>query len=110
MQGSPHPLDHLDSPLSCARLAAFVMPTSHPSLQLRALILLMVMVVVASCLLLALSGCGTAPLQVVTCPPVPAELMQPPQPPVLLIPGSPLPRLGTTKPPTPSLAASTVPG
>ena len=34
--------------------------------------------------LLMLSGCGTAPLPAATYPPVPAELMEPPQAPVLL--------------------------
>lgn len=34
--------------------------------------------------LLLLSACGTAPLQAVPCPPVPADLMTLPQEPVLL--------------------------
>jgi hypothetical protein len=48
---------------------------------------------------LALSGCGTAPLQVQTSPPVPAGLLTPPRPPVLLQAPSPSTTPGeTTKP------------
>ena len=41
---------------------------------------------VALVLLLGLSGCGTAPLVVQTRPPVPAELLTRPRPPVMLKP------------------------
>lgn len=57
--------------------------------------------------LLVLSGCGTAPLQVPQCPPVPAELLTPPQAPVMLQPTSPSPTPGPTRPKTPRDAAST---
>lgn len=61
------------------------------------------------CSLLMLSGCGTQPLRVDTCPPVPAELMTRPSQPVLLEPGLRLKTLGTTRPSTPASAASTAP-
>lgn len=57
-----------------------------------------------------LSACGTAPLQGTTCPPVPAELMRLPTPPVLLGPVSPLPTPGATNKPTPKPAPQTAPG
>lgn len=41
-------------------------------------------------LLLLLSACGTAPLPAPSCPPVPVDLLAPPQAPVLLQPASPL--------------------
>jgi len=46
--------------------------------------------------LLALSACGTAPLPAATCPPVPAHLLTPPTPPVLLEPASRSPPPGAT--------------
>lgn len=64
----------------------------------------------ALCLALALSACGTALLPAGTCPPVPAALLTPPQPPVLLTPKSASKTPGTTRPPTPQPAAPTVPG
>lgn len=61
----------------------------------------------ASGCLLMLSACGTAPLPAAQCPPVPAELMEPPQAPVPLQQTSPLKTPGTTTPKTPPGAAST---
>ena len=58
------------------------------------------------CSLLMLSGCGTAPLRVETCPPVPADLLIRPAPPVLLQPRSSWQTSGTTTPPTLPDAAS----
>lgn len=57
--------------------------------------------------LLALSGCGTAPLQVLTSPSIPAGLLTPPRPPVLLKPASPSTMPGTTTPATPRPALKT---
>lgn len=57
--------------------------------------------------LLMLSGCGTAPLPAALCPPVPAELMEPPQEPVPLQRPSNSVTPGTTTPRTPPDAAST---
>lgn len=57
-----------------------------------------------------LYGCGTAPLSVQTQPPVPAELMQPPQKPTLLAPkapGSTWTTPGETTPSTPVPVRST---
>lgn len=51
-----------------------------------------------------LSACGTAPLQASSCPPVPAELMRLPSPPVLLKPASPSTTPGATTPKTPPAA------
>jgi hypothetical protein len=59
------------------------------------------------CSVLMLSGCGTAPLQAATCPPVPAELLASPQAPVLLQPATRLKTPGPTSPPTPPVAAPT---
>lgn len=56
-----------------------------------------------------LSACGTAPLPGMTCPPVPAELMQPPSPPVLLQPASGSTKSGPTTAPTPRPAPLTGP-
>lgn len=61
-------------------------------------------------LLLVLSGCGTAPSQAPWCPPVPAELLTPPQEPVPLTQTSPSTRLGPTKLKTPPAAAPTASG
>lgn len=58
---------------------------------------------------LLLSACGTAPSLDVTCPPVPAELMQPPSPPVLLQPAPAWPTPGPTNAPTPPAARPTGP-
>lgn len=58
---------------------------------------------------LLLSGCGTAPLQVPQCPPVPAELLTPPQNPVLLRPTSPSTTPGPTTTRTRRDAGSTGP-
>lgn len=55
---------------------------------------------VCTCLLL-LSGCGTAPSQPSSCPPVPAHLTTPPAQPVLLMPASASKTPGTTTPSTP---------
>lgn len=60
--------------------------------------------------LLMLSGCGTAPAPAALCLPVPAELMEPPQAPVLLQRATPLKTPGTTTPKTPRDAASTARG
>lgn len=57
--------------------------------------------------LMALSGCGTAPLQVQTSPPVPAGLLTPPRPPVLLQVPSRSTTPGATTPSTPSGAPKT---
>jgi hypothetical protein len=54
-----------------------------------------------------LSACGTAPLQGATCPPVPAALLTPPQPPVLLLPGPGSKTPGATTRPTPPVAPKT---
>lgn len=54
-----------------------------------------------------LSGCGTAPSPVWTCPPVPAALMEAPQTPVPLIPGSTSATPGSTTPSTPPAAPPT---
>lgn len=59
-----------------------------------------------SCLWL-LSACGTAHSPAVMCPPVPADLLEPPAPPVLLGPGSPFGTPGATRPSTPSSAPAT---
>lgn len=58
-------------------------------------------------LLLTLSGCGTAPPRACTCPPVPAELLTPPQEPVLLQAPTPSPTPGATTSRTRLDAAST---
>lgn len=60
------------------------------------------------CLLL-LSACGTAPSPAAPCPPVPAELLTPPQPPVMLQPPTPLKTPGPTTSKTLRDAAQTVP-
>lgn len=57
--------------------------------------------------LMLLSGCGTAPLQVQTSPPVPAGLLTPPRPPVLLQVPSRSTTPGATTPSTPSSAPKT---
>lgn len=63
--------------------------------------------ILLTALLLLLSGCGTAPSWVQTTPPVPAGLLTPPRPPVLLLPISPLAPPGTTRPSTPGSAPRT---
>lgn len=55
----------------------------------------------------ALYGCGTVPLRASTRQQVPAELLVPPSPPVLLTPGLGLKPPGTTTPSTPKPARST---
>lgn len=55
-----------------------------------------------------LSACGTAPSPVWMCPPLPAELLMPAEPPVLLEPGSASRMPGTTTPPTPRPATASV--
>lgn len=65
-------------------------------------------VVLLSCISLwVLSACGTAPLPVGSCPPVPAELLTPPTQPVPLTPASPSTTPGTTTPSTPPAAPPT---
>ena len=54
-----------------------------------------------------LSACGTVPLPVPTCQPLPAELMKLPAPPVLLNPESDSATPGPTTPSTPSHAQQT---
>lgn len=66
-----------------------------------------VLILVLLCSLLVLSGCGTAPLQVQTSPPVPAGLLTHPRPPVLLKPALPSTTPGKTTPPTPGSAPKT---
>ncbi len=56
-------------------------------LQATVIDLLMAILCLAS--VLALSGCGTAPLSGATLPPVPATLLQPPETPKLLVPRTP---------------------
>ena len=65
------------------------------------------MLALLSVLVLVLSGCGTAPLLAPIRLQVPAELLTPPAPPVLLTPGSALPPPGPTTPPTPKAARPT---
>ena len=67
----------------------------------------MILLMLALLLLLVLSGCGTAPLQVLTSPSIPAGLLTPPRPPVLLKPASPSTMPGTTTPATPRPALTT---
>lgn len=57
-------------------------------------------------LLLVLSGCGTAPSRADPSPRVPAELLTPPQEPVMLTPASPSTRPGPTTSRTQAAAAS----
>lgn len=64
----------------------------------------------ALCSALLLSACGTAPLQLLTCPPVPAELMRSPSPPVLLNPASASTTPGATSASTPRAAPPIAPG
>ena len=66
-----------------------------------------VLVILGCCCLLALSGCGTVPWQAQTSPLVPAGLLTPPRPPVLLKPASPSTMPGTTTPATPRPALTT---
>lgn len=61
----------------------------------------------ALCSVLMLSGCGTAPPQAATCPPVPAALLESPQEPVLLQRDSASKTPGPTTPATPPVAAPT---
>lgn len=68
---------------------------------------LLLILIVVTVSVLALYGCGTAPLQVKTNPPVPAGLLTPPRPPVLLTPASPSTTPGATTPSTPSSAPKT---
>lgn len=65
------------------------------------------MIVILAVSAMALSGCGTAPLQVQTSPPVPAGLLTPPRPPVLLQAPSRSTTPGATTPSTPSGAPKT---
>lgn len=65
------------------------------------------LVVLACSLLLMLSACGTAPSRVITCPPVPAQLLEPPQEPVLLPVAPPSKTPGATTSRTLSAAAKT---
>ena len=60
----------------------------------------MMLLVLVLLLLLALSGCGTVPWQAQTSPSIPAGLLTPPRPPVLLKPASPSTMPGTTTAPT----------
>ncbi len=79
------------------------LPLARPRRQTRNLLGL-----AAVCFLaLTLYGCGTLPLPAMACPPVPAELLQEPQEPVLLTPAEPSTTPGTTKPSTPSAAQKT---
>ena len=82
-------------------------PISNNSRDLRRWMTVSVLVMVALFSLLALSGCGTAPLQVQTSPPVPAALLIPPRPPVLLQPQPPSTTPGPTTVPTPKPAPKT---
>ena len=70
-------------------------------------LLSLMMLALLSALVLVLSGCGTAPLLAPIRLQVPAELLTPPAPPVLLMPESALqPPLPTTRP-TPKPARPT---
>lgn len=60
--------------------------------------------------LLLLSACGTAPSLAAPCPPVPAELMTLPRPPVPLQADTRSTTPWTTTSPTPPPAAKTAPG
>ena len=66
---------------------------------------MLLLVMLALICLLGLFGCGTAPLQVQTSPPVPAALLTPPRPPVLL----PLKPPSTTPGPTTAPMPRSVP-
>ena len=78
---------------------------SPPAMARRAAAVLMLALI--SALVLVLSGCGTAPSLAPTRLWVPAELLTPPAPPVLLMPGSGLRPPGSTTPPTLRLAPRT---
>lgn len=77
-------------------------PLLSPPRQRLALLLMLLLV-----LALGLSGCGTAPSRASTRPPVPAELLIPPQKPVLLTPGLGLKPPGPTTQPTLKAARKT---
>ena len=79
--------------------------TAPPTAWVRAYL-----VAAAGASVLMLSGCGTAPSQAARCPPVPAELMEPPQEPALLQVKPSLKTPGPTTPKTPRDAASIEPG
>lgn len=85
------------------------MTPMNPQLWVRGKTLAWLRLRTAVCIsLLMLSGCGTPPSPVrVSCPPLPAELMQGPQSPVLLGEPSVSKTPGTTRLRTPSAAAST---
>ena len=68
-------------------------------------LLLGLMLLLAS--ILVLSGCGTVPLPALMRLQVPAELLTPPRPPVLLTPGLGLRPPGPTTPPMPRPAPLT---
>ena len=91
-----------------AKALATLLASLWQMLRVMPLHLLVPLLVLAS--LSGLSACGTAPLPVPECPPVPAALMAGPSQPVLLTPGSTSPTPGATTSPTRSSAMPTASG
>lgn len=89
-------------------LAVLWLPRANPKHKVAAgRVLSLMMLALLSALVLVLSGCGTAPSLAPIRLWVPAELLTPPTPPVLLTPGSALPPPGPTTPKTPKPAPVT---
>lgn len=89
-------------------LVVLWLPRANPKRKVMAgRVLSLMMLALLSALVLVLSGCGTAPLPAPTRLQVSAELLTPPTPPVLLMPGSALPPPGPTTPKTPKAVRPT---